>query len=197
VTPAATPAPPQTTIRIAREIKTMLFADMVGFSLLADESAPSFIVHFLGEVAKVIAAGQVQPTFKNTWGDGLFLVFDDIVVGADFALRLRDAMQYINWAAVGLPADTNIRMGLHAGPVFPGQDLIIAQRNFFGSHVNMAARIEPITPPGAVYVSEQFASLLVARGTTDFACDYMGHIALAKRFGVYPIYRLRRSHEVE
>ena len=82
--------------------------------------------------------------------------------------------------------------------MFPGFDPILKRQNFFGSHVNIAARIEPITPPGAVYVSEQFASLLMASNAADFACDYMGHLALAKGFwGLYRIYRLRRLHELE
>ena len=200
--PVATPAVEKSlgqtrSPHLRREIKTMLFSDMVGFSKLAEESAPSFVVHFLGEVAKVMDSVTCKPAFKNTWGDGLFLVFDDVAVGADFALRLRDTIKRTNWAAVGLPEDTDIRLGLHAGPVFPSMDPIIGQQNFFGSHVNMAARIEPITPPGAVYVSEQFASLLVASGAPGFACDYMGNVALAKGFGVHPIYRLRRAHEIE
>ncbi|MGE3535870.1 MAG: TRAFs-binding domain-containing protein [Candidatus Tectimicrobiota bacterium] len=191
VVPALATLPP-------RQLQTMLFADMVGFSTLAEESAPLFMVHFWGEVAKVIHTSAVKPVFKNTWGDGLFLVFETITGGADFALRLRDAMQQTDWRAAGLPADMHIRIGLHAGPVFPGFDPIIEHLNFFGSHVNIAARIEPITFPGAVYVSEQFASLLVASDVEDFSCDYMGHLALAKGFrGRFPIYRLRRASELE
>lgn len=183
--------------QLHREIKTMLFADMVGFSKLIEGSAPAFVVNFLGEVAKCIDNVSFIPAFKNTWGDGLFLVFDEVVAGASFALHLRDRIRQTNWTAMGLPPDTNVRMGMHAGPVFPGMDPIIGRQNFFGSHVNMAARIEPITPAGAIYVSEQYAALLVASGATDFTCDYMGNMSLVKGFGTFPMYRLRRVHEIE
>lgn len=194
--PGAAPSVPPDR-RHQRQVKTMLFADMVGFSKLKDESEPSFVSYFLGEVARVLHGMPIKPAFKNTWGDGLFLVFDDVITGADFALCLRDGIQQTDWTVVGLPEDTNIRMGLHAGPVFPDLDPILERQNFFGSHVNMAARIEPVVPPGAVYVSEPFAALLVASGAPGFACDYVGNIALAKGFGLYPMYRLRRSHEIE
>ena len=36
----------------------------------------------------------------------------------------------------------------HAGPVYEEFDPILKKRNFFGRHVNQAARIEPIVLPG-------------------------------------------------
>ena len=176
---------------------TMLFADVVGFSKLAEEMAPSFFVNFLGEISDIIAASTVPPAFQNTWGDGLFLAFDDVIDAADFALRLRDTVQTTDWTAKGLPRETGIRIGMHTGPVFPARDPIIERRNFFGSHVNRAARIEPVTVPGAVYVSEQTAAILSGKGGHDFACDYLGATALAKDFGSSALYRLRWAQEVE
>ena len=64
------------------------------------------------------------------------------------------------FARLGLPTDTTIRIGLHAGPVYPQWDQLIGRVNYFGTHVNRAARIEPKTPPGCVYTSEQFAALV-------------------------------------
>ena len=49
-----------------------------------------------------------------------------------------------------------MRIGLHAGPVFEGIDAITGRPNFFGSRVNRAARIEPVTLPGHIYASQQF-----------------------------------------
>ena len=174
-----------------------LFADMVGFSKLTEQDAPSFFVNFLGKVARTIAANPVTPVFWNTWGDGLFVVFDDVGDGAEFELHLRDAVVGTDWAAVGLPVGTSVRIGMHAGPVFPALDPITQRQNFFGSHVNRAARVEPVTAPGSVYVAEQMASLLVASRTAAFACDYLGTMDLAKHFGASRVYRLRRSDESE
>ncbi len=183
--------------RSHRNIHTMLFADVVGFSKLREEAAPSFFVEFLGQVAKVIKSSNPGPASCNTWGDGLFIVFDSVVAAADFSLRLRDMVLQNDWEKSGLPEDTNIRIALHAGPVYRAHDPIIDRPNYFGAHVNRAARIEPVTTPGSVFVSEQTACLLASQGIDAFACDYLGVMALAKKFGSGSLYRLRRSNEID
>lgn len=180
-----------------RQLMTMLFADVVGFSKLGEEEAPSFFVNFLGRVSELINNNKQQPVFCNTWGDGLFMVFDDIAVAAEFALRLRDMVTETDWQSLGLPKETNIRIGMHAGPVYGAFDPIIEQANYFGSHVNRAARIEPVTTPGAVFVSEQTACLLAISSSKRFACDYLGIVDLAKKYGQGALYRLRRENQSE
>ncbi|MEK6243967.1 MAG: TRAFs-binding domain-containing protein [Pseudomonadota bacterium] len=180
-----------------RQIRTMLFADMVGYSKLREHETPQFFVHFLGAIEREMDASRDRPVFGNTWGDGLYLVFEDVAHGADFALRLRDAIARIEWRKAGLPADMNIRIGMHTGPVFRARDPIIKRENFFGSHVTRAARIEPVAAPGSVYVSEQTAAALAASDNRRFACDYLGPLGLAKQYGSGRIYRLRRTSESE
>jgi class 3 adenylate cyclase len=180
-----------------RQIRTMLFADMEGYSKLREHETPQFFVHFLGAIERALGAAGDRPAFGNTWGDGLYLVFESAAQGAGFALRLRDEIARTDWAGAGLPAEMNIRIGMHTGPVFRTLDPIIKQENFFGSHVTRAARIEPVAAPGSVYVSEQMAAALAASGTAEFACDYLGPLNLAKQFGRERIYRLRRSAETE
>lgn len=182
---------------ISRNIKTMLFADVVGFSKLGEEEAPSFFVNFLEEIAHIIHSHSVPPTFCNTWGDGIFLVYDEIEVAADIALYIRDKVKQKNWQKVGLPEETNIRIGLHTGPVYSANDPIIKQHNFYGTHVNRAARIEPITTPGSVFISEQAASILTLANNDEFICGYLGSIDLAKKYGSGVLYRLRRKGEIE
>jgi pilus assembly protein FimV len=91
-----------------------------------------------------------------------------------------------------LPPDTALRLGLHAGPVYPHLDKIIERRNFFGSHVNRAARIEPVTTPGCAFASEQFAAALAVEPGHDFVCEYVGVEHLAKDYDRCPLYRLGR-----
>lgn len=180
-----------------RQIRTMLFADMVAYSKLREHETPQFFVHFLGAIERAMAAARDRPAFGNTWGDGLYLVFEHAAQAADFALQLRDEIARVDWTAAGLPADMAIRIGMHTGPVFRTLDPIIKQENYFGSHVTRAARIEPIAASGSVYVSEQTAAALAASGESGFACDYLGQINLAKQYGSGRIYRLRRSAETE
>jgi class 3 adenylate cyclase len=170
----------------------MLFADVKNFSKLGEALSPAFLIRFLNIVADVMRLSRTQPTFCNTWGDGLFLVFDTVVACAEFATRLLERMARVNWEKAGLPADIAVRMGLHAGPVYRQRDPIIDQVNFFGTHVNRAARIEPVATPGCAFTSEQFAAALMVASGHNFVCEYVGVENLAKDYDRCPLYRLSR-----
>jgi class 3 adenylate cyclase len=77
--------------------------------------------------------------------------------------------------------------------VYLGEDPVTGNVTAFGSNVNRAARIEPITPPGQVYVSQAFAALATAQNVPDFTCEYVGLLPLAKNFGTFPMYLLRMN----
>ena len=111
---------------------------------------------------------------------------------ADCALELQAAMGGIDLGAAGLPPELSLRLGAHVGPVFPVRDPVRDTLTFLGSHVSRTARIEPVTPPRAVYVTEPFAAALELAGRDDLACDYVGHMPAAKDFGRLRMYRLRR-----
>ncbi|MEO8675629.1 MAG: adenylate/guanylate cyclase domain-containing protein [Casimicrobiaceae bacterium] len=189
------PSSPQlanTEARPHRTLKTLLFADFAGFSRLHDAFAPLFQTRFLDIVAREIAAAPVKPLDSKTWGDGLYIVFESPEDGAEFALRLQASMLAVDWKAAGLSETSQIRIALHAGPVFRGYDPIVKRDGFFGSSVTRTARIEPVTPPGMVYTSEAFAATLTASGQRDDALEYVGRLALAKGYGESRIYRLER-----
>ena len=138
-----------------------------------------------------------QPEFKNLWGDALLFVFRNHLAAAEYALELRDLVRETDWVSLNLPHDLNIRIGLHVGPVYTGKEPLLGRWNLFGSHVNQAARIEPITSPGNVYASDAFAALLSADLNNRLDCRYVGEIVLPKKFGSYPIYHIKRKTEIE
>jgi hypothetical protein len=192
---AASAAPEPTSSSIARPqrtLKTMLFADFAGYSRLHDEFAPLFQQRFLEVGARQIEAATVKPLEAKTWGDSLYMVFESPREGAEFALRFLASMQAVDWRATGLPDESQIRVALHAGPVFRSFDPVMGRDGHFGSSVTRAARIEPVTPPGMVYVSEAFAATLAATGQRDYALEYIGRLPLAKNYGESRIYRLER-----
>ena len=80
-------------------------------------------------------------------------------------MAMRDMVRTTDWARWNLPKELSVRIGLHAGPVYCVREPLLDRVNFFGFHVNQAARIEPITSPGNVYASESFASLMLRTGT--------------------------------
>src|SRR5262249_23578359 len=156
------------------------FADFAGFSRVHDALAPLFQERFFRIAADEIETSDTKPRMASTWGDALYVVFDAPEQGADFALRFLAKMRDADWTALGLPDSSQIRVALHTGPVFCGSDPIMHRDNYYGSSVNKAARIEPVTPPGMVYASEAFAASLAATGQMAYSVEYVGKLALAK-----------------
>ena len=191
--PAYAPAPAATTGPIAggeRELKAMLFGDVCGFSKLTEAQIPAFVSHLLGAIAKVLSGYGDRVLYRNTWGDGLFVVLSDAPAAAQCALDLQAAMAAIDLAACGLPETLALRLGGHFGPVFEATDPVLRLTNYFGAHVSRTARIEPVTPPGEVYVTEQFAARLALQ-PNGYVCDYVGQVPAAKSYGTMRMYHLR------
>jgi hypothetical protein len=69
----------------------------------------------------------------------------------------------------------------------------LKRQNFFGAHVSRAARIEPVTPEGCVYVTETLAAVLAIHGADRFECDYVGNTEMAKQYGRLRMFLLRRT----
>ncbi len=174
------------------QLAALLFADAVNFSKLTEEQIPLFVRHFLGAIGALVARSAPAPLLKNTWGDGLYLVFENVQAAGRFALDLSDLLNATDWAKLNLPAELNLRIALHAGPVYSCTDPVTQALNFIGTHVSRAARLEPITPPGQVYASQAFAALATAQRVEGFTCDYVGQTPLAKKYGTFPTYHVRR-----
>jgi class 3 adenylate cyclase len=182
-------------------IKTMLFADVVGYSKIPEAQVRSFPVAFLGPIAELISNGRAgRPILSNTWGDAIFLVFDYVSEAGSFALAVRRLIAETDWTTHGLPK-LNIRIGLHTGPVLLCIDPVLNRLTFTGPHVNHAARIEPIVVPGEVYATEGFvahAEIERYRGNTvGFQCEYVGEMEFAKSYGRFPLFRLSESTEAK
>ncbi len=173
-------------------IAAMLFADAVNFSKLREAEVPLFVERFAGAIAALLARFADSARAKNTWGDGFYFVFDSVASAGAFWLDLSDLVTETDWRAHGLPNDLSLRIALHAGPVYELDDPITGRTTFCGTHVSRAARIEPITPPGRVYASEAFAALAAATPAVNFTCEYAGQTPLAKGYGTFATYAVKR-----
>ena len=187
------PPPPQI-------IRAMLFADVKHYSKVDETQICEFVDTVFGGVAKLIGgikSKSMRPLTKNTWGDAIYLVFRDARAAGLFALDLVDRLvegPHKLTAGTSLPADLTFRIALHAGPVFKKEDKVLGKKeNYTGKHVNRAARLEPITLPGHVFVSQEFAALVAAEKISEFHCEYVGHRPLPKDEGIIPTYHVMRS----
>lgn len=176
-----------------RSLKSLLFADITGFSRLPEQYAPRFVEVFLGTCKRILDSLEHPAVDANTLGDGLFLVFELPSHAAEFAVRLQQALHRVDWPAMGLPRETAARIGIHTGPVLRTFDPIMGKTAFYGTHVNRTARLEPIVRPGHIFVTEAFAASLGAADDERFSCNYIGAMPLAKQFGEARLYRLQSA----
>lgn len=189
-----------------RVIRSMMFCDIAGYSKLKEEHTPVFL-DFLRIINAGMAALEIQPIAINTWGDAIFAVMDKATPMAEFAQVLQEMVTKADEElADRLPHPLSLRISLHAGPVFQAIDPICGRQNFYGSHINRAARLEPVTVIGHVYATQQFVAVLTAEQSAmrseaqnrgeefeeRFACEYVGVLSLAKDFGKQAVYHLRR-----
>ncbi len=189
-----------------RVIRSMMFCDIAGYSKLKEEHTPVFL-DFLRIISEGMARLETQPIAINTWGDAIFAVMDKATPMAEYAQTLQEMVQRADDELRDrLPHPLSLRISLHAGPVFQATDPICGRQNFYGSHINRAARLEPVTVIGHVYATQQFVAVLTAEQSAlhseaqnrgedfveRFACEYVGVLSLAKDFGKQAVYHLRR-----
>jgi class 3 adenylate cyclase len=183
------PSPPSPT---RHEIRALLFADAVGYSKLTEDQVPVYITRFLGAIAALARASPHKHEHVETAGDGIYMVFANAADAGHFALELSALVTGTDWGARGLPADFNLRVALHCGPVHCGRDPLTGLPIYTGPHTSRAARIEPITPPGQVYASSAYAAV-VAATAADLVLTYVGRMPLAKGYGTLGLYHVRRE----
>ncbi|MFZ4689032.1 MAG: adenylate/guanylate cyclase domain-containing protein [Polymorphobacter sp.] len=163
--------------------RAILFTDYAGFSRLDEHALPGFWADVMGPVAAVLDSAGSTIDFRNSWGDAVFAVIDDLAMAARVALDI---------TAPPLVDGAGMRVALHFGPVYRMNDPITGQDGYIGTEVTRAARIEPVTPVGQVFVTQPFAAMLTLAGHSDFRLEYAGKIVLAKKYGTMTLYRLSR-----
>ena len=176
-----------------RVIRSVLFGDFKGFSRLRDEHIKDFLATVMQPVSEVLDRYAEHVIVRNTWGDGLFLVMDDAVSAARCALDLQERMHTVDLVSAGLPADMGLRLGGHTAPLVPVYDPVLRMPMVMGRGLTRAARIEPRTPTGEVYVTTGFAALLRLEPGCGVISEYVGHLTTAKNFETTPMYLLRRQ----
>jgi adenylate cyclase len=133
---------------------TILFADLVGFSSMAENTAPKELIRLLNEyfstMTEIILAhrGTVDKFIGDAimafWGAPLPLA-DHAVLACETALEMQAAMRPLQegWEAQGFPR-ISTRIGLHTGPVVAGNVGSKKRFNYtvMGDTVNLAARLE-------------------------------------------------------
>ena len=148
--------------RAERKLVTMLFADLAGFTSLAEKLDPEDVYGFLrptmAELQEIVES--YGGTVPQLLGDGFMAVFgvpvaheDDAERAVRAALDVRDRIGILNRERRGiqLPA---VHAGLNSGEVMVGPSDEPAGFRVVGDTVNTAARLAASAPAGHILVDE-------------------------------------------
>lgn len=172
--------------------RAVLFGDVKGFSKTPDYLIPVFQKRLMGTIAATLRRFGGHVLYQNSWGDAIYVVIDDPVIAANCSLAIQEALKKKDFSTFGLSRDLALRLAAHFGPVYDGHDPICDEPTFFGAHTTIAARMEPVTVPGEVYVTEAMAAALALAGRHRLRTEYVGRVPMAKGFGSTRMYALAR-----
>ena len=136
---------------------TFLFADLVGFTALAelegDDRALEVVLALQRRVARLLPEHRAEQV--KAIGDGLMLRCDEPEAAIRLGLRLVDELS----GDVGVPP---VRVGIHTGPA------VANEGDWYGRTVNVAARLCAVAPGGEVMVSESTRAAVSDIGGVDW-----------------------------
>lgn len=149
-----------------RQAVTILFADIRGFSLYAEQAEPEALVatlnRYLGAATDAILAH--GGTLDKYLGDGLLAIFNAPIKYPDHALRAAKAALGIqhNTAVLNAAPDTHglqFGVGVHTGEAIVGNIGTPELMNYtaVGECVNLARQIESVTGAGRITISRAVA----------------------------------------
>ena len=167
-----------------------LFADAVRYSSLNADETRRYWTSLLPQTAAAVLkrhAGDI--VVRKTWGDSVHAVFRSASAAATAALEIQAATARLT-EEFGRGRRLIFRMALHYGPADQGMDPVEETLSVFGPQLSFAARIEPVAPPGGIFVTEPFAARLSLEGAENVHCSYVGTTSLAKSYGRVRLLRL-------
>jgi adenylate cyclase len=151
-----------------RKIAAILVADIVGYSRLAGADEERTLARLRGLRSDLIdpAIDAHHGRIVKRTGDGSLIEFRSVVDAVRCAIEVQNGLTERN---AGVPPERRIefRVGVHLGDVVEESD-----GDLMGDGVNIAARLEGMCKPGAIYLSED--AYRQVKGRLDLAVSDLG-----------------------
>jgi adenylate cyclase len=148
-----------------RRLAAIMFTDIAGYTSLSQTDEPAAL-HLLRDQNRLVR-GLLEVhrgRLVKSMGDGLLIEFANALDAVQCAMDLQRHIQERN--AREPPPPLQVRIGIHLGDVEgAGSDIL-------GDAVNLASRIEPLTEPGGVCLTESV--YLQVRNKVPFPLEKMG-----------------------
>jgi TolB-like protein/class 3 adenylate cyclase/Tfp pilus assembly protein PilF len=159
------------TVRVERRLAAIVAADIVGYSRLveADEAGTLAAIKVLRwQVLDPLLAAH-QGRIVKLMGDGAIVEFGSAVGAVAFAVAMQHAVA-AHQAEVSADKRIVYRIGVNLG------DIVVEGDDLLGQGVNIAARLEALSEPGGIYVTDTVLRQL--DGKTKLAFEDAGERAL-------------------
>lgn len=171
---------------------SVMFADLVGFTSLAQDIGAKRTVTLLNDVftAFDLIADELQVEKIKTIGDAYMVAGGVLTADDDHPARVAEMALRMQETVHALRAETGyalqLRIGIAHGPLLAG---VIGKRkpayDVWGDTVNLAAHLETSGDPGMIHITPAFAE----RIATGFHCSPRGEVPV-KGFGTLVTWRL-------
>jgi len=187
-----------------RRTVTVLFADAMGFTPISERLDEEQVYELMqGCLARMMdAVHRYEGTITQFTGDGVMALFGAPIAHEDAARRAVAAALEMQKSLDDYAAEVKkrhaiecrFRVGLNTGPVVVGKisDSLDMDYTALGDTVNLAARMEQLAEPGAVYLSEN-----TYRAVQDyFECEPLGALTVKGKAGPVVAYWALRERPV-
>lgn len=132
-----------------RKLAAIVFVDIAGYTAMMqkdEKKALSVINHFRNDIDSWVPKHNGE--IIQYYGDGSLLIFNSALDAISCSENLQKSFK-------GIPPEVPVRIGIHLG------DIVIESGNIFGDNVNIAARIESMSVPGAILLSAKVRNELI------------------------------------
>ncbi|MFC2124727.1 adenylate/guanylate cyclase domain-containing protein [Bacteroidota bacterium] len=146
-----------------RRLAAIMFTDIVGYTALMgkDEDQAFKLLRRNREIQQHLVKNHKGVWLKEM-GDGILAQFDSatdaVLCAIEIQQRAREELE------------GQIRIGIHLG------DVTFENEDVFGDGVNIASRLQSVTDPGGIYISESTQKAI--RGKSEIQTRYLGEFNL-------------------